>query len=50
VRDERGTLGSIPKTILILAHPAMQVMHSLTTQLNHIHTVTSILSTLYRAM
>ncbi len=28
VRDERNILGSIPKTILILAHPAMQVMHS----------------------
>lgn len=46
VRDERGTLGSIPKTILILAHPAMQVMHSLTTPLNHIHTMTAFFSTL----
>lgn len=46
VRDERGTLGSIPKTILILAHPAMQVMHSLTTSLKHIPTMTALLSAL----
>ncbi len=46
VSDERGTLGSIPKTILILAHPAMQVMHSLTTSLKHIPTMTALLSAL----
>lgn len=46
VGDERSTLCSIPKTILILAHPAMQVMHSLTTLLKHIHTMTALLSAL----